>query len=86
VKLLVVVSDGQYTGSEYSNAVNAVKLCADNGVAVLWLAPKTGWGGSRGGQIVGKNGVVVENLDVAEIANVIGKSATDALLKVASGM
>jgi hypothetical protein len=61
-------------------------MCAENGVAVLWLAPKTGWSGSMGGAIVGKNGVVVDNLDVDEIANVIGKSATNALLKVASGM
>ena len=86
VKLLVVVSDGHYTSNEHTNATNAVKLCAENGVAVLWLAPKTGWGSSMGGTIVGKNGVVVDNLDVAEIASVIGKSATDALMKVASGM
>jgi hypothetical protein len=86
VKLLVVVSDGHYTGGELNNAKQAVKLCADNGVAVLWLSPQTGWGKSLGGEIVGKNGVVVENLDVKEIANVIGRSATDALLKVSSGM
>jgi len=86
VKLLVIVSDGHYTGNETENAKNAIKMCADNGVAVLWLAPKTGWSGSMGGAIVGKNGVVVDNLDVDEIANVIGKSATNALLKVASGM
>ena len=86
VKLLVIVSDGHYTGSETQNAKNAIKMCADNGVAVLWLAPKTGWSGSMGGTIVGNNGVVVDNLDVNEIANVIGKSATNALLKVASGM
>jgi hypothetical protein len=61
-------------------------MCAENGVAVLWLAPNTGWGGSMGGSLVGNNGVVVDNLDVKEIANVIGKSATNALLKVASGM
>lgn len=85
VKLLVVVSDGHYTGSETQNAKDAIKMCADNGVAVLWLAPNTG-SGSMGGTIVGKNGVVVDNLDVKEIANVIGKSATNALLKVASGM
>jgi hypothetical protein len=86
VKLLVVVSDGHYTSNEHTNATNAVKLCADNGVAVLWLAPNTGWGSSMGGAIVGKNGVVVDNLDVNEIASVIGKSATNALMKVASGM
>jgi hypothetical protein len=83
VKLLVIVSDGHYTGTETTNAKNAIKMCADNGVAVLWLAPCYG---SVGGQIVGKNGVFVDNLDVKEIANVIGKSATNALLKVASGM
>jgi len=86
VKLLVIVSDGHYTGNETQNAKNAIKMCAENGVAVLWLAPNTGWSGSMGGTIVGQNGVVVDNLDVNEIANVIGKSATNALLKVASGM
>lgn len=84
VKLLVVVSDGQYTHSENNNAKNAVKLCADNGVAVLWIEPEHTHG--VGSYIVGQNGVVVSQLKVNEIANVIGKSATNALLKVASGM
>lgn len=84
VKLLVVVSDGQYTHNENNNAKNAVKLCADNGVAVLWIEPEHTHG--VGSYIVGQNGVVVSQLKVNEIANVIGKSATNALLKVASGM
>jgi hypothetical protein len=84
VKLLVVVSDGQYTSNENQNAKNAVKLCADNGVAVLWIEPEHTHG--VGSYIVGQNGVVVSQLKVDEIANVIGKSATNALLKVASGM
>lgn len=84
VKLLVVVSDGQYTHNESNNAKNAVKLCAENGVAVLWIEPEHTHG--NGSFIVGTNGVVVSQLKVSEIANVIGKSATNALLKVASGM
>lgn len=84
VKMLVVVSDGQYTPNERANAINAVKMCSDNGVAVLWIEPKGTHG--VGDSIVGKNGVVVSQLEVNEIANVIGKSATDALMKVAVGM
>ncbi len=84
VKMLVVVSDGQYTSNERENAVNAMKLCSDNGVAVLWIEPKGTHGTAS--YIVGKNGVVVSQLEVNEIANVIGKSATDALAKVAVGM
>jgi hypothetical protein len=84
VKMLVVVSDGQYTSNERANAINAVKMCSDNGVAVLWIEPKGTHG--VGDSIVGKNGVVVSQLEVNEIANVIGKSATDALMKVAVGM
>lgn len=83
VRLLVVVSDGHYTLTETSNAKEAIKFCADNGVAVLWLSPQRV---SAGRVLVGNNGVVVDNLDVNEIANVIGKSATEALLKVSGGM
>jgi Mg-chelatase subunit ChlD len=84
VKMLVVVSDGQYTPNERANAINAVKMCSDNGVAVLWIEPKGTHG--VGDSIVRKNGVVVSQLEVNEIANVIGRSATDALMKVAVGM
>lgn len=36
-RLLVIVSDGQYTGEEKQNARKWTKRCAESGVAVLWL-------------------------------------------------
>lgn len=36
-RLLVVVSDAHYTGEETRRATEAVRACADAGVAVLWL-------------------------------------------------
>lgn len=36
-RLLVVVSDGQYTSEERANAKRWTKRCAESGVAVLWL-------------------------------------------------
>lgn len=85
VRLLVVVSDGHYTGQETRNAKDFIKLCSQNGVAVLFLSPDTGYSSSNAPNLVEKNGVVVSNLKVDEIANVIGKSATEALLKVSGG-
>lgn len=36
-KLLVVVSDGNYTGTQENNAKEIIKKCQDNNVAVLWI-------------------------------------------------
>lgn len=83
IRMLVVVSDGQYTNDETRNAKEFVKMCADNGVAVLWIVP-AGCSTSVAPLLVGNNGVVLKGLDVNEIANAIGKSATHALEKVAN--
>jgi len=81
IRMLVVVSDGQYTDDETRNAKEFVKMCADNGVAVLWIVP-AGCYAHTPPLLVGNNGVVLSGLDVNEIANTIGKSATRALEKV----
>lgn len=83
VKLLVIVSDGHYTPSENVNAKKALEMCKQNGVAVLWVVPK---GCSNGATyIVGNNGVVLNQMETDKIAMAIGKSATDALSKIAIG-
>jgi hypothetical protein len=84
VRILVIVSDGYYTPQERDRCVQALRDCKRNGVAVLWLVPKTshdytakhltaeaGWG------------VVAGELEVSQIASVVGKTATEALARVA---
>ena len=85
VRMLVIVSDGHYTGEETQKAKDAIKMCADNGVAVLWVTPKECYSG-MGERLVGKNGVVLDGMDTNQIALTIGRSATDALNKVSGGM
>lgn len=84
VRLLVIVSDGQYTPYETTNAKKALEMCKQNGVAVLWVVPDGCY--SQGAKsIVGNNGVVLDQMKVSEIAMAIGKSATDALTKISVG-
>ena len=85
VRMLVIVSDGHYTQQENQNAKDAIKMCADNGVAVLWVTPKECYSG-MGERLVGKNGVVLDQMDTNQIALAIGRSATDALNKVSGGI
>lgn len=83
VRILVIVSDGYYTPAEQENCVEALKECKRNGVAVLWLVPQTSY------SFPAKNlvemagwGVVAGELDVSQIAGVVGKTATEALARV----
>ena len=83
VRILVIVSDGYYTPAEQENCVEALKECKRNGVAVLWLVPQTSY------SFTAKNlvemagwGVVAGELDVSQIAGVVGKTATEALARV----
>lgn len=84
VRLLVVVSDGHYTGGETENAKQAFRLCAENGVAVLFITPKECGSGGYGKYLVENNGVVLDGMDTNEIAFAIGKSASDALAKASA--
>jgi hypothetical protein len=80
VRLLVIVSDGHYTGAETENAKDMAKVCKANGVAVLWITPKECFGG-QGAQLLGGYGEVLDRLETSEIALAIGKSASSALAK-----
>ncbi len=83
--MLVIVSDGHYTSGENQNAKNAIKMCGENGVAVLWVTPKECYQG-MGQVLVGSHGVVLDQMDTDQIALAIGRSATDALNKVSGGV
>jgi len=85
VRMLVIVSDGHYVHEETNKAKEAIKMCAENGVAVLWVTPKECYGG-MGKNLVGSHGVVLDQMDTNQIALAIGRSATDALNKVSGGM
>jgi hypothetical protein len=85
VRMLVIVSDGNYTYSESQKAVEALTECKRNGVAVLWITPK-GCQPSGARSIIGESawGVHLTEMDTNEIAMSVGKSATDALNRVGS--
>ena len=80
VRLLVIVSDGHYTGTETENAKETARLCKENGVAVLWITPKECVGG-MGLRLLGGYGEVLDGMETGEIAFAIGKSASSALAK-----
>lgn len=80
VRLLVIVSDGHFTGEETEKAKETARLCKENGVAVLWITPKECMG-SQGSYLLGGYGEVLEKMETGEIAFAIGKSASSALAK-----
>jgi hypothetical protein len=85
VRMLVVVSDGNYTPIQTDKAKAILRECKQNGVAVLWITPRDcmSWGAK---QILAESawGVHLDNLDTAQIATLVGKSASEALGKVGS--
>jgi hypothetical protein len=85
VRMLVIVSDGNYTHSQSQSAIEALTECKRNGVAVLWITPK-GCMDYGAKNIIGQAawGVHLTEMNTDEIAMSVGKSATDALNRVGS--
>ena len=83
VRMLVIVSDGQYTPKQRELAVKALTECRQAGVAVLWITPKDCYGYTAG-QLIREAGwgVHLDQMEVGEIAREVGKSASEALGKV----
>lgn len=80
-KLLVVVSDGQYTPEERKNARRWISECEKSGVAVLWLPFDNGHYAKELAQL--GNAVVMSGvLDPAGAASEIGKAAAGVLTNV----
>lgn len=80
-RLLVVVSDGCYTGPETSKAAKWIAECDARGVAVLWLPFSNTVSYVNG--IVGKSVSVVPGvLNPSEAAGEIGRAAARALTTV----
>ncbi len=83
VRMLVIVSDGQYRPHQLDAARKALTECKQNGVAVLWITPKSCWGYGAASLIREAGwGVHLDGLEVEEIAIQVGKAAAEALGKV----
>lgn len=79
VRMLVVVSDGEYTGSETRQAKKWINRCHAEGVAVLWLT-FDGNGRTASQIISGTNAVVVSTrLSPEQVATEIGRACATAL-------
>ena len=81
-RMLVVVSDGEYTGDEQIATRKWLDRCDKAGVGVLWL--DAGHYGGSAERRYGKNNVaqfVELGRSVTDAANEIGKAATKALTK-----
>jgi hypothetical protein len=82
-RLLVIVSDGYYKGDEISATRRLLEEADRNGVAILWLDFDGGTHSAR--YLRGTSGKIVSlSLDMtsAEIASLIGKTATEVLERV----
>lgn len=84
VRMLVVVSDGNYRSDQEREVEKAIKECQRNGVAVLWISPKECYSHGAEQLTAGTHATLVKITDTASIATEIGKSASTALAKVAS--
>lgn len=85
VRMLVVVSDGQYRPNQTEAARKALDECKRNGVAVLWITPKDCWGYGAASLITESAwGVHLNGLDVSDIALSVGRAAAESLGKVGS--
>jgi hypothetical protein len=83
VRVLVIVSDGQYRPNQTELAERALIECKRNGVAVLWITPKGCWGNPAARLIESTAwGVHLNDLDVSQIALLVGRAAAEALGKV----
>ena len=85
VRLLVIVSDGQYTPAQQERTVRALTECKQNGVAVLWITPKECYG-RQARYLIDQAGwgVHLDGLETDQIATMVGKTASEALGKVGS--
>lgn len=85
VRMLIVVSDGNYTPNQTERAKNIMRECKQNGVAVLWITPR-GCSGYGAREILRESawGIHLDEMPTDEIARLVGKSASEALGKVGS--
>lgn len=87
VRMLVIVSDGEYTGPETNSAKHWLARCAEAGVAVIWIDNSMSGGYSSYGARTICNGTKAERIplesDPTAAAVTIGQAAARALAAVA---
>lgn len=81
-RLLVVVSDGQYTVPESEAAMRWMQRCAEEGVAVVWLPFDDGYSAKMIAKDYGT--VLAGSFSPTAAATQIGKACADALTRIAS--
>ena len=79
-RLLVVVSDGEYTPEETKRAKEIVEKCKASGVAILWLPFDNGRGAKNIGEDYAE--IVLDINKPAETAEVIGRSAQAVMTRI----
>lgn len=83
VRMLVVVSDCQFTGKQTPLLDKALAECKKSGVAVLIVSPQGCWAGMAKNAIERANyGIHLDDLPTNEIPEAIGKSAIRELQKI----
>lgn len=83
-RLLVIVSDGEYTPDETRKAKRWMRRCAEEGVAVVWLPFDAAYGAK---DIAGEHGTVLSGKFSPTAAAVqIGKACADALTRAGQRM
>jgi len=84
VRMLAMVSDGQFTEKQYNKLVTTLGECRKSGVAVLIISPE-GCYSHRAKQAIQQAGygIHLDQLKVDDIAKSVGQSAIEALSKVA---
>lgn len=84
-RLLVVVSDGQYSDDERKAARRWIQTCDKNGVAVLWIGFDGTYGSIGHKYVEGTNGKAIlidKSASASSVATLIGQSAADAITAV----
>lgn len=81
-RLLVVVSDGHYTGQETEAAKRWMRRCAEEGVAVVWLPFDDGSGAKM---VAGEHATVLGGkFSPVAAATQIGKACADAIGRISA--
>lgn len=84
VRMLVIVSDCQFTGVQQEKLMATLNECKKAGVAVLIISPEGSYSLFAKRAVEATNyGIHLDQLKVGDIATAVGKSAIEALSKVA---
>lgn len=81
-RLLVIVSDGEYTPDETAYCKRWMTACKEAGVAVIWIPFDAYSGTVKFSSLAGGESLHLGSTSVEEVAAAIGKAATDLLSKI----